>query len=71
MDEGGELRGVYVEGARLLYETFMGAAEGTMTEDRARLLFAAMVGANMLNRVAGDAEWVGALKRSVKDAAAQ
>ena len=50
---------------------FMGAAEGTMTEDRARLLFAAMVGANMLNRVAGDAEWVGALKRSVKDAATQ
>ena len=71
MEEGGELRGVYVEGVRLLYETFMGAAEGTMTEDRARLLFAAMVGANMLNRVAGDAEWVGALKRSVKDAATQ
>jgi TetR/AcrR family transcriptional regulator, transcriptional repressor for nem operon len=71
MDEGGELRRVYAEGARLLYETFMEAAEGRMAEDRARLLFAAMVGANLLSRAGGDAEWVGAMKRSVKNAAAQ
>jgi len=42
-----------------------------MEADKARLLFAAMVGANMLSRAAGDAEWVGALKKPVKDAAAQ
>jgi TetR/AcrR family transcriptional regulator, transcriptional repressor for nem operon len=41
-----------------------------MEDDKARLLFAAMVGANMLSRAAGDAEWVRALKKPVKDAAA-
>jgi TetR/AcrR family transcriptional regulator, transcriptional repressor for nem operon len=71
MEEGSEPRGVYAEGARSLYETFMEAAKGSMDEDKARLLFAAMVGANMLSRAAGDAQWVVALKKSVKDAAAQ
>jgi TetR/AcrR family transcriptional repressor of nem operon len=70
-EEGSELRDVYAEGARSLYETFMEAAKGSMEDDKARLLFAAMVGANMLSRAAGDAEWVGALKKSVTDAAAQ
>jgi TetR/AcrR family transcriptional regulator, transcriptional repressor for nem operon len=71
MDKGAELRTVYGEGARLLHDTFIEAAGGTMNEDRARLLFAAMIGANILGRAASDAEWVGALKKSVKDAAAQ
>ena len=71
MDEGGELRSIYAEGARLLYETFMEAAGKTMAADRARLVFAAMVGANLLNRAVGEAEWVAAMTKSVKDAAAQ
>ena len=58
-------------GAKALYETFMDAAKGSMPEDRAKLLFAAVIGVNMLSRVAGDARWVAALRRSVKDAAAE
>jgi TetR/AcrR family transcriptional repressor of nem operon len=69
MAEGCELRGVYAEGARGLYETFMDAAKGSMTKDRARLLFAAMVGANMLGRATGDVEWAAALRKTVKVAA--
>jgi len=71
MEEGCVLRGVYAEGTRALYDTFMDAAKGSMTKDRARLLFAAMVGANMLSRAADDADWVADLRKSVKDAAAQ
>jgi TetR/AcrR family transcriptional regulator, transcriptional repressor for nem operon len=71
MEEDCALRGVYADGAQSLYQTFMDATKGTMPEDRARLLFAAMIGANMLSRAAGDADWVGALKKSVKDAAAE
>jgi TetR/AcrR family transcriptional regulator, transcriptional repressor for nem operon len=71
MDEDCTLRGVYAEGARALYETFMDAAKGSMAEDRARLLFAAMIGVNMLGRAAGDARWVAALRKSVKAAAAE
>jgi TetR/AcrR family transcriptional regulator, transcriptional repressor for nem operon len=69
MDQDCSLRGVYAVGAKALYETFMDAAKGSMTEDRAKVLFAAMVGANMLSRAAGDARWVAALKKSVKAAA--
>ena len=71
MEEDCALRGVYADGAQSLYQTFMDATKGTMPEDRARLLFAAMIGANMLSRAAGDADWVAALKKSVKDAAAE
>jgi TetR/AcrR family transcriptional repressor of nem operon len=71
MAEGCELRGAYAEGARGLYETFMDAAKGSMTKDRARLLFAAMVGANMLGRAMGDAEWTAALRKTVKAAATE
>jgi TetR/AcrR family transcriptional regulator, transcriptional repressor for nem operon len=71
MDQDCALHGVYAEGARTLYETFMNAAKGSMAEDRAKLLFAAMIGVNMLGRAAGDAGWVAALTKSVKDAAAE
>ena len=70
MDEDCALRDVYAEGARALYDTFMDTAKGSMAKDRARLLFAAMVGANMLSRAAGDADWVAALRKTVKAAAA-
>jgi TetR/AcrR family transcriptional regulator, transcriptional repressor for nem operon len=49
----------------------MDVTKGSMAEDRARLLFAAMIGANMLSRAAGDADWVAALRKSVRDAAAE
>jgi len=68
-EEGSKLRGVYAEGARALYETFMESAAGSMDDDRARLLFAAMVGANLLSRAAGDADWAEALKKTVRRAA--
>jgi TetR/AcrR family transcriptional repressor of nem operon len=71
IDEGCELRGVYAEGAKALYETFMAAAKGSMTKDKAKLLFAAMVGANMLGRATGDADWAAALKKTVKAAAVE
>jgi len=70
-EEDCALRGVYADGAKALYETFMDAAKGSMSEDRAKLVFAAMIGVNMLSRAAGDARWVAALRRSVKDAAAE
>src|SRR5271156_3818513 len=71
MDEGCELRGVYADGAKTLFETFMDAAKGSMTKDKAELLFAAMVGANMLGRATGDADWATALKKTVRAAAAE
>ena len=71
MDEGCELRGVYAEGAETLYETFMDAAMRSMTKGKAELLFAAMVGANMLGRATGDADWAAALKSTIKAAAAE
>jgi TetR/AcrR family transcriptional repressor of nem operon len=71
MEEECALRGVYAEGAKALYETFMDAAKGSMAEDRAKLLFAAMIGVNMLSRAAGDRRWVAVLRKSVKDAAAE
>jgi hypothetical protein len=71
MDEGCELRSVYAEGAETLYETFMDAAKGSMTIDKAKLLFAAMVDANMLGRATDDADWAAALKKTVKAAAAE
>ena len=71
MDEDCALRDIYTDGAQKLYETFMDATKGSMAKDRARLLFAAMVGANMLSRAAGDSDWVAALKKSVKAAATE
>jgi TetR/AcrR family transcriptional regulator, transcriptional repressor for nem operon len=71
MDDDCALRGVYAKGARALCETFMDAAKGSMAEDRARLLFSAMIGVNMLSRAAGDARWVAVLRKSVKHAAVE
>jgi len=71
MEDDCLLRGVYADGAQALYETFIETARESMTEDRARLLFAAMIGVNMLSRATGDADWVVALKKSVKDVAAE
>ena len=71
MDEDCALREVYAEGARGLYDTFMDAAKGSMAKDRARLLFAAMIGANMLSRAAGDTDWVATLRKTVKAAAVE
>ena len=69
MEKGCELRGVYAEGAETLFETFMDAAKASsMAKDRAQLLFAAMIGANMLGRATDDADWVAALKKTVKAA---
>lgn len=71
MEEDCALRGVYADGAKALYETFMDAAKESMPEDRAKLLFAAMIGVNMLSRAAGGARWVATLRKSIKDASAK
>jgi len=44
---------------------------GSMDYDQAGLLFAAMIGVNMLSRRAADASWISALRKSVKDVAAR
>ena len=49
----------------------MDAADGAMTQDQARLLFAAMVGVNMLSRAVGEAAWIDGLRKTIKDAAAE
>ena len=69
MEEGCALHGVYADGAEALFETFIDAAKGAMPEDQAKLLFAAMIGVNLLSRATGDAGWVADLRKSVKDAA--
>jgi TetR/AcrR family transcriptional regulator, transcriptional repressor for nem operon len=70
-EEGSDLRRVYVAGARSLYETFMRKAEGTTDENCAKLLFAAMVGANLLSRFGheNNEQWIEGLKTAVMDAA--
>ena len=67
-DNGGALRAVYAAGAGTLYRTFVTKAGDTMDEDRAKLLFAAMVGANMLGRASGEADWVQDIKHAVDSA---
>ena len=49
IEEDCALRGVYGDGAQALYETFMDAAKGSMAEDQAKLVFAAMIGVNLLS----------------------
>lgn len=68
-DDGGPLRAVYAEGAGALYRTFVAKAGETLDADQARLLFAAMVGANMLGRASGEADWAKEIKRAVENAA--
>jgi len=67
--ESSGLRSVYSDGARSVYEAFMEAAKGSMEEDKARLLFAAMIGANMLSCATDGADWLDSVKESVKIAA--
>ena len=71
MEEDSELRNVYADGAHSLYETFMETAKGLVDDDQAKLLFAAMIGANLLSRAAGNADWVCSLRKSIKEAAAK
>jgi len=67
--DGGPLRTVYSDGAGTLYRTFVTKAGERMSEDQARLLFAAMVGANMLGRASGEADWAQEIKNAVGNAA--
>ena len=68
MEEGCDLRQVYLVGARSLYKVFMSKTAGSIDENSAKLLFAAMIGANLLNRF-GKEEWIEDLKTAVTDAA--
>ena len=70
MEEGCGLRAIYAEGAQAHHTTFRDAADGSLPRDPAQLLFAAMIGVNMLSRAAGDTDWIAALEKSVLDAAA-
>ncbi|THB83536.1 TetR/AcrR family transcriptional regulator [Pantoea allii] len=63
--DGGALQAVYADGAGALYRTFLSKAGDTMDEQQAKLLFAAMVGANFLGRASGDADWAKELKRAI------
>lgn len=67
--DDGKLRQVYADGAGALYQAFLTRAAGTMDDDRAKLLFAAMVGAAMLGRASGYVDWVADLKHAVSSAA--
>lgn len=71
MDEDCALRGVYAGGAKGLHDTFMDAARGSIAEAQAELVFAAMIGANLLSRAAGDTGWTANLKKSIKSAVSQ
>jgi TetR/AcrR family transcriptional regulator, transcriptional repressor for nem operon len=46
-------------------------ANGAPSDQEAKVLFAAMIGARLLAQAAGDAEWVRSLKSAVKAEAAQ
>ncbi len=64
------LREAYREGARRLFEAFGAAAETNaataLPRERVVLLFAAMVGANLLARAAGGASWVEDMQEIVR-----
>lgn len=59
----------YVSGTEKLLETFV--SEMTQDEDKARVLFAAMVGARLLAQAVGDAPWVKQMEAAVNKAASQ
>jgi TetR/AcrR family transcriptional repressor of nem operon len=46
-------------------------ANGASSDQEAKVLFAAMIGARLLAQAVGDAEWVRSLKSAVKAVAAQ
>lgn len=68
----------YRRGTEALYAQFLNhmarsrAASGVASSDqKAKVLFAAMIGARLLAQSAGDAEWIRSLKNAVKAEAAQ
>jgi TetR/AcrR family transcriptional regulator, transcriptional repressor for nem operon len=65
------LNAVYQTGVERLFETFTAiASEGQLTEisrERLVLIFAAMVGANVLSRATGDQKWVKCVKQALFD----
>jgi TetR/AcrR family transcriptional regulator, transcriptional repressor for nem operon len=71
MNEDCSLRAVYADGAKGLHDTFMAAAKGSSAEAQAEIVFAAMIGANLLSRAAGDTGWIANLKKSIKSAVSQ
>lgn len=67
----------YRNGTEALYAQFLDhmaksrAARGSSTDQEAKVLFAAMIGAQLLSQSVGDAEWIRSLKSAVKTEAAQ
>lgn len=68
----------YVSGTEKLFETFVsemtgvdGSSPDPDDEDKARVLFAAMVGARLLAQAVGDAPWVKQMEAAVNKAASQ
>ena len=67
----------YRNGTEALYSQFLDhmarsrVANGASSEQKAKVLFAAMIGARLLAQSVGDAEWVRSLKSAVKAEAAQ
>jgi TetR/AcrR family transcriptional repressor of nem operon len=68
----------YKSGTEVLYSQFLDhtarsrAADGAFSSDQeAKVLFAAMIGARLLAQSVGDAEWIRSLKSAVKAEAAQ
>lgn len=63
------LNTAYSAGVRDLFETFLelsASGSSDMTEDRARMQFAAMVGSNMLTRPSHGTGWLTKFKQSMK-----
>jgi TetR/AcrR family transcriptional repressor of nem operon len=63
----------YRNGTEALYSQFLDhlAKSGASSNQEAKVLFAAMIGARLLAHAVGDAEWVRSLKSAVKAEAAQ
>jgi TetR/AcrR family transcriptional repressor of nem operon len=67
----------YRNGTKALYSQFLdhmassSAANGASSDQEAKVLFAAMIGARLLAQSVGDAEWIRSLKSAVKAEAAQ
>jgi TetR/AcrR family transcriptional regulator, transcriptional repressor for nem operon len=70
---GDEAVMAYANGAQGLYEHFldhMRACQSTGSEQDAKVLFAAMIGARLLAQSTGDADWVRSMQVAVQEAAA-
>jgi TetR/AcrR family transcriptional repressor of nem operon len=67
----------YRNGTEALYSQFLyhmaksRTANGASSDQEAKVLFAAMIGARLLAQAVGDAEWVRSLRNAVKAEAAQ